>query len=116
MAVPARAMQIGVFVKHQVVGGGRRLLWASAVSGFYPDVKGGEVMGWWRTGSGGVIGDSPADVLDGLSQPCNSVQEIPVIAMQEIKNCYMEDWDRFPTEQELRELVEFCREDEPNRG
>ena len=27
-------------------------------------------MGWWRTGSGSVIGDSPADIIEAFDERC----------------------------------------------
>lgn len=66
-------------------------------------------MGWWRTGSGSVIGDEPADIIGEYDdrywlEPRN----IPLEARARIGACYREDFGRDPTAQELRELLEFC--------
>lgn len=66
-------------------------------------------MGWWRTGSGGVIGDEPADIIEEYDdrywpEPGN----IPPDVRARIIACYREDLDRDPTCRELRELLEFC--------
>lgn len=66
-------------------------------------------MGWWRTGSGNVIGDEPADIIGEYDdrywlEPRN----IPLEARARIIACYREDFHRDPTEQEFRELLEFC--------
>ncbi|QOJ03659.1 MAG: hypothetical protein HRU71_09240 [Planctomycetia bacterium] len=66
-------------------------------------------MGWWRTGSGGVIGDSPADIIDEFDERCwPETSNIPPDVRARIVACYQEDCGREPTEQELRELLEFC--------
>lgn len=67
-------------------------------------------MGWWRTASGGVIGDGPANVMDEAGACWNTPAEIPAAVRKAIIECYREKWGRDPTEQELRELLEFCRE------
>ena len=66
-------------------------------------------MGWWRTKSGSVIGDGPANIIDEFDDrfwpdPSN----IPRDVRARIVACYREDFDREPTTQELRELLEFC--------
>lgn len=66
-------------------------------------------MGWWRTASGGVIGDGPANVIDDAGACWDTPAEIPAMVRTAIVECYREEWDREPTEQELRDLLEFCR-------
>jgi hypothetical protein len=66
-------------------------------------------MGWWRTGSGGIIGDGPANIIDEFDdrfwpEPSN----IPPDVRARIIACYREDFHRDPTRQELRELLEVC--------
>lgn len=66
-------------------------------------------MGWWRTRSGSVIGDSPADIIEEFDERCwPEPMSIPPDVRARITACYREDFDREPTEQELRELLEFC--------
>lgn len=66
-------------------------------------------MGWWRTGSGGVIGDGPANIIDEFDERCwLETTNIPTDVRARINACYREDFDREPTEQELRDLLEFC--------
>lgn len=66
-------------------------------------------MGWWRTGSGGVIGDGPANVIEEFDERCwLETSNIPRDVRARISACYREDFDREPTEQELRDLLEFC--------
>ncbi|MBK8268810.1 MAG: hypothetical protein IPK83_11110 [Planctomycetes bacterium] len=71
-------------------------------------------MGWWRTQSGGVIGDGPADIIEAFDDRCwPETGCIPMEVRACIIACYREDFDRDPTEQEFRELLEFCGA-EPN--
>lgn len=66
-------------------------------------------MGWWRTASGGVIGDGPADIIEEFDERCwPEPVNIPPDVRQRIVACYREDFDREPTERELGELLEFC--------
>ncbi|MCG3126040.1 MAG: hypothetical protein CHACPFDD_00868 [Phycisphaerae bacterium] len=66
-------------------------------------------MGWWRTRSGGVIGDGPANIIDEFDEVAwKQPSEIPPNVRARIVACYREDFDREPTEQELRELLDFC--------
>lgn len=66
-------------------------------------------MGWWRTSSGAVIGDSPADIIEEFDERCwPETSNIPPDVRTRIVSCYQEDFGREPTEQELRELLEFC--------
>lgn len=66
-------------------------------------------MGWWRTGSGGVIGDGPADIVEEFDERCwPEPSRIPPDVRARIAACYREDFGREPTEQELRDLLEFC--------
>ena len=66
-------------------------------------------MGWWRTGSGGVIGDGPANVIEEFDERYwLETTNIPSDVRARINACYREDLDREPTEQELRDLLEFC--------
>lgn len=66
-------------------------------------------MGWWRTGSGGVIGDAPADIIEEFDERYwPEPSTIPLDVRARIVACYEEDFDREPTDRELRELLEFC--------
>ena len=66
-------------------------------------------MGWWRTGSGGIIGDGPANVIEEFDERYwLETTNIPSDVRARINACYREDFDREPTEQELRDLLEFC--------
>ena len=70
-------------------------------------------MGWWRTASGGVIGDGPANIIDEFEdRSWPEPARIPPKVLARIAACYREDFDREPTEQELRELLEFCGSEE----
>jgi hypothetical protein len=66
-------------------------------------------MGWWQTDNGGIIGDGPADIIEEGGGRWTEPAEIPARIRAEITECYRKDWDREPTEQELRDLLEFCR-------
>ena len=66
-------------------------------------------MGWWRTTSGGVIGDGPANIIDELGEGWTEPDQIPSHVRARILACYREDFGREPTEQELHDLLEFCR-------
>jgi len=50
-------------------------------------------MGWWRS-QNGVIGDRPADIMDG--------------AMKAIEQSYLREAGRLPTQGEIADLVQFC--------
>jgi len=65
-------------------------------------------MGWWRTGSGGVIGDAPADVLEEGERGFGGPDEIPDETLNRIRREYQEAFSRDPSRQELAELIEFC--------
>lgn len=66
-------------------------------------------MGWWRTGSGGVIGDGPADIVEEFDDRFwPEPTSIPLDVRARIVACYREDLDRGPTARELQELLEFC--------
>lgn len=66
-------------------------------------------MGWWRMNSGAIIGDAPANIVDGLKLLPAYPVEIPRDALLEIKRCYVTEFGREPTEYELRELLLFCK-------
>ena len=66
-------------------------------------------MGWWRTATGSVIGDGPANELDEAGQGWTHPSEIPADVRQRIADCYRQDFEREPTEQELQDLLDFCR-------
>ncbi len=66
-------------------------------------------MGWWQTASGGVIGDGPANIVERFDEGWTEPSQIPAAARAEIAACYREDLGREPTEQELEELLIFCR-------
>ncbi len=66
-------------------------------------------MGWWRTASGGVIGDGPADIIDEVGDVWTGPKQIPPDVRARIAACYREDFGREPTEQELQDLLDFCR-------
>jgi len=65
-------------------------------------------MGWWRTGSGGVIGDAPANILDEAEGGFGRPDEVPGGMLSRIRREYQEAFSRDPTRQELVELIEFC--------
>jgi hypothetical protein len=65
-------------------------------------------MGWWQTDSGGIIGDGPADLIDEAGGRWADPAQIPPRVRAEIAACYRKDWDREPTQQELRDLLAFC--------
>jgi hypothetical protein len=65
-------------------------------------------MGWWRTPSGGVIGDPPANILDEAGITAIEPDQLPNEVRVAIDRCYLEDFNRLPTEQELRDLLTFC--------
>lgn len=65
-------------------------------------------MGWWRTSSGSVIGDSPADIIEEFDEQYSQAVSIPPDVRARITACYREDLSREPTELEFRELLEFC--------
>lgn len=66
-------------------------------------------MGWWRTDSGGIIGDGPADIIDQAGEAWTDPDQIPPQLRAEIAACYRSEWAREPTQQELRDLLQFCR-------
>ena len=65
-------------------------------------------MGWWRTGSGGVIGDAPANILEEAEGGFSSPDDVPDKMLNRIRREYQEAFSRDPTRQELVELIEFC--------
>lgn len=65
-------------------------------------------MGWWRTGSGGVIGDAPANILEEADREFGGPDEVPDELLSRIRCEYQESFSRDPTRQELVELIEFC--------
>jgi hypothetical protein len=68
-------------------------------------------MGWWKTVSGAVIGDGPANVLDEFAERgavWPDPAAIPVNVRREIEGMYREDLGRLPTEEELQALLSFC--------
>ena len=65
-------------------------------------------MGWWQTTSGGVIGDGPANIVEGFDEGRSEPSQIPSAVRAKIAACYREDLGREPTEQELEELLIFC--------
>jgi len=66
-------------------------------------------MGWWKTVNDGYIGDEPADILGEYEECPRTPADIPIETMERINGCYIEAFGRKPTEQELIELVAFCR-------
>lgn len=65
-------------------------------------------MGWWQTTTGGVIGDGPANIIDEFDEGWTEPEEIPTVVRSRIIACYRKDFERDPTEQELRELLLFA--------
>ena len=57
-------------------------------------------MGWWRTVSGGVIGDGPANIIDEVEDVWTEPAKISPDVRARIIACYREDFGREPTEQE----------------
>lgn len=69
-------------------------------------------MGWWQTVAGRVIGDGPADYIEGLArmgQHFVEPSEFPRHVRERIDALYVEGLGREPTETELSELLAFCR-------
>ena len=70
-------------------------------------------MGWWQRGNG-VIGDSVADYLETLKDtlgcmPWRSPSEIPEEIRERIAQIYWQELDRGPTDEDLRELLDFIK-------
>lgn len=68
-------------------------------------------MGWWKTVSGAVIGDGPANVLDGYAERgavWADATAIPADVRREIDAVDVEDLGRLPTKEELDALLSFC--------
>lgn len=68
-------------------------------------------MGWWRTGSGAVIGDAAADYIEQLAETgltCVDPQDLPDVVREHLAGLYVEGIGRPPTEADLRDLLAFC--------
>ena len=65
-------------------------------------------MGWWRTRSGGVIGDAPAGILTDALDTLHTPEEISPEVTEQIRLAYQNALSRDPTTEELSELVRFC--------
>ena len=68
-------------------------------------------MGWWKTVSGAVIGDGPANVLEDYATRGAvwlDAAAIPVNVRLEIEAMYVEGLGRSPTNEELEALLCFC--------
>ena len=68
-------------------------------------------MGWWRRGDG-VIGDPAADYMESLKNNLGGItwkppSEIPGEIRERIAQFYWQELGRGPTEEDLRELLEF---------
>lgn len=73
-----------------------------------------EVMdvGWWKTVSGAVIGDGPANVLDEYTKRgavWADATVLPSDVRKQVEALYVEDLGRLPTEEELEALLSFCQ-------
>ncbi len=69
-------------------------------------------MGWWQTVAGRVIGDAPADYIEGLArmgQLFVEPSEFPRHVRERLNALYVEGLGRQPTDGELSELLAFCR-------
>ena len=69
-------------------------------------------MGWWETVSGRVIGDAPADYIESLAamgQVFVGPSEFPGHVRERLETFYQEGLGRKPTDEELLELLAFCR-------
>lgn len=69
-------------------------------------------MGWWQTVAGRVIGDAPADYIEGLGrmgQVFVEPSEFPRHVRERLDALYVEGLGRQPTDAELSELLAFCR-------
>jgi hypothetical protein len=68
-------------------------------------------MGWWKTVSGDVIGDGPANYVDKLVErgiAYTEPSELPAEVRTRIVSLYVEDLGREPSESEIRTLLAFC--------
>ncbi|MBU0637276.1 MAG: hypothetical protein KKB50_00275 [Planctomycetes bacterium] len=68
-------------------------------------------MGWWKTVSGGVIGDPAADYVEQLA--CMEVvfaapADIPALVRDRLVALYVEGIGRPPTDDDLQALLAFC--------
>ncbi len=66
-------------------------------------------MGWWETVGGGVIGDAAVDYLEELDGRWKEPEDVPVQVGAEIVSLYLQGIGRPPSEQDLRDLLAFCR-------
>lgn len=69
-------------------------------------------LGWWKTVSGAVIGDPPANYVDELvSMGLVYVEpaELPATVRADLEALYVEGIGRAPTEEELKVVLAFCR-------
>jgi len=69
-------------------------------------------MGWWETVGGRVIGDAPADYIESLAalgQVFVDLSDLPRHVRERLETFYVSDLGRKPTDEELLELLAFCR-------
>ena len=73
-------------------------------------------MGWWARGDG-VIGDPVADFLEVIKEACGgrlpwtSPAEIGPRVRESVVKFYIDELGRKPSEEDLRELLEFVNLD-----
>ena len=73
-------------------------------------------MGWWPRGDA-VIGDPVADFLEAIKEACGgrlpwtSPADIGPRVRESIVQFYIDELGREPTEEDLRELIEFVNLD-----
>lgn len=70
------------------------------------------VVGWWETVGGRIIGDAPAEYIEELAhigQIFVDPSEFPWHVRERLEAFYLGGLGRKPTNEELMELLGFCR-------
>lgn len=68
-------------------------------------------MGWWKTVSGGVIGDPAADYVEQLAAMevvFATPADVPALVRDRLDALYVEGIGRSATDDDLRALLAFC--------
>jgi hypothetical protein len=74
-------------------------------------MKGGDVMGWWKTVRGAVIGDPAADYIEELAREGRTWVEpagIPAEVRKRLDALYVEGIGRAASDEDLEALLLFC--------